>query len=474
MKIAFWWIRRDLRLEDNPALEQALAFARLVIPVFILDKHLLYGSRSSDKRSMFLFDGLQRMNQELGRFGGRLILRQGAPGEELGRLLSETQATKIFAEPDYSPYARKRDAMVSEQYPITWVGSPAIHPPGSILKKDGKPYTIFTPFSRASRGTSLPGFLKSQNKPQFESLPFPLESLPINDLPVSRNGLFPAGEVEARHRLRRFTETIEEEMNLDQPILRYGANRNRLDLDDTSRLSPYLRFGMLSAREAAATVQEILQSRLDHNEILSAESWLNELIWRDFYIHVLYHFPEVLKNNFRSLRVHWKNDPYQFKAWCAGETGYPVVDAAMRQLMQTGWMHNRARMVVASFLTKDLLINWNWGEKWFMQHLIDGDVAANNGGWQWAAGTGTDAAPYFRIINPIIQGQKYDPQGVFIRAWLPELAEVPIGYLHTPWTMPLSVQLQAGCQIGKDYPAPIVDHGWARQRALQAYRRSSK
>jgi deoxyribodipyrimidine photo-lyase len=201
----------------------------------------------------------------------------------------------------------------------------------------------------------------------------------------------------------------------------------------------------------------------------SAQTWLNELIWREFYFHILYHFPRVRKENFRLKHINWVNDKTHFEAWLHGRTGYPAVDAAMRQLLQTGWMHNRSRMIVASFLCKDLLIDWRWGERWFMQCLLDGDPAANNGGWQWTAGTGTDAAPYFRIFNPTTQGKRHDPAGTHVRRWLPELKAVPDKYIHEPWKMPATVQHQTGCLIGKDYPSPIVEHSWARKRALQIY-----
>ena len=204
----------------------------------------------------------------------------------------------------------------------------------------------------------------------------------------------------------------------------------------------------------------------------SAETWLNELIWRDFYIHILDHFPHVRQSNFRPKEIRWQNDRGDFEAWKAGQTGYPLVDAAMRQLRQTGWMHSRARMISASFLTKDLLIDWRWGETWFMSQLVDGDLAANNGGWQWTAGTGSDAAPYFRIFNPVSQGLKHDPRGAYIRRWLPELAAVPDEYVHQPWRMPVAEQRSCGVIIGVDYPAPIVEHAFARQRALQAFRRT--
>ena len=229
---------------------------------------------------------------------------------------------------------------------------------------------------------------------------------------------------------------------------------------------------MISAREAAVAAQEAIESAPHAQARQSAKAWLNELIWREFYCAILYHFPTVLQTAFRpKLRdIAWENDPDAFAAWCEGRTGYPVVDAAMRQLAATGWIHNRARMITASFLVKDLLIDWRWGERWFMQHLVDGDPAANNGGWQWAAGVGTDAAPYFRVFNPVLQSQKFDPQGDFARAWIAELRRVPDEFIHEPWTMPDNVQRKAHCIIGQDYPAPIINHAFARERVLEAYR----
>jgi deoxyribodipyrimidine photo-lyase len=245
-----------------------------------------------------------------------------------------------------------------------------------------------------------------------------------------------------------------------------------MDVDGTSKLSPYLRFGMLSARQAIVAARQAISQAKSEETRKGAETWLNELIWREFYMGILYNFPHVRRQSFReNLRgIRWENDPAMFDAWREGQTGYPIVDAGMRQLRAIGWMHNRARMIVAAFLTKDLLIDWRWGERHFMQHLIDGDPAANNGGWQWSAGTGTDATPYFRIFNPVTQGERHDPHGNYVHRWIPELANVPARYIHKPWQQPLSMQQQSNCVIGKDYPAPIVDHQWARQRALATYK----
>jgi deoxyribodipyrimidine photo-lyase len=344
-----------------------------------------------------------------------------------------------------------------------------IRPPSAVRKRDGDPYVVYSPYRRA--WTALPLLPLGSQLTAPERIATPEDPWPqeIPSKPTqSENAFFPAGEVEARSRLSDFIDGPE------APIYDYHEARDLMGRRGTSRLSPYLRFGMLSARRAAAAARRAQQMAPDEEARKSAETWLDELIWRDFYFSILDHFPDVRSRSYRSnLRtIRWSNDERDFEAWKHGKTGYPVVDAAMRQLLKIGWMHNRARMIVASFLVKDLLIDWRWGERWFMQNLIDGDPASNNGGWQWTAGTGTDAAPYFRVFNPILQSQKYDPDGTYIRQWVPELRGVPNRYIHEPWKMPEDDQKSAGCVIGWSYPAPIIDHVWARERALNAYRRS--
>jgi deoxyribodipyrimidine photo-lyase len=351
---------------------------------------------------------------------------------------------------------------------------------GSVLKGNGEPYTVFTPYSRRWKAS---GPLSRQDLlAPPASLP-PVTAVATEALPQLGNRIaeigFCAGEPEAVLRLESF---------MSHSIHQYAEGRNRADLDGTARLSPYFRFGMLSPRfaavmafEALAIVDDKRAMHAQHERTtgatsaqLSIETWLSELIWRDFYITILRYFPHVRGASFRSQydAIQWNNDVQDFQAWQTGMTGYPVVDAAMRQLHTTGWIHNRLRMVVASFLVKDLLIDWRWGERWFMQQLLDGDPAANNGGWQWSAGTGTDAAPYFRIFNPVSQSKKVDPEGNYIRRWVPELAKVERTWIHAPWNMPLHVQRSVNCKIGEDYPGPIVDHEWARERTLAAFRRA--
>jgi deoxyribodipyrimidine photo-lyase len=469
MRTALWWMRRDLRLKDNQALNVALAHADRVMPVFVLDPTLLNSSYVGPKRVAFLLGGLRALDADLRSRGSRLIVRCGDPRDELTALLTECGAEAIFAEEDFSPYARQRDAGVSDCLPLHLVGGAIVHLPETVLKADGKPYTVFTPFSR--RWKTLPPPQASGILPAPDQLPAPPEAMSLlipAEPALSPTVPFLPGEAEAQRCLKAFVDG-------DKPsIYQYVQARDRLDMDGTSRLSPYLRFGMLSARQAVVAALDAIAVAPDAKAREGAEAWLSELIWREFYVHILCHFPYVRQQSFRAnLRaIRWENDEADFAAWCEGRTGYPMVDAAMCQLAQTGWMHNRARMIVASFLVKHLLIDWRWGERYFMQHLVDGDPAANNGGWQWTAGTGTDAAPYFRIFNPLLQGKKYDPQGDYVRRWMPELARVPDKFLHQPWKMPLGVQREAGCIIGQDYPAPIVDHAWARGRALAAYKQA--
>lgn len=449
MSTAIWWVRKDLRLGDNPALQAALAAGRGVIPVFILDEHLL--EKPAPKRQAFLMDGLRALAVDLESRGSRLIVRQGEAQDVLRELMSETGAEVLFAEEDYSPYARSRDQKVEAALPLQLVVGATVQHPATVHKADGAPYTVFTPFSKAWKNLPQPGSLKPAPA-SLPPVPGDLASLPIPHFEPVQG--FAAGEAEALRRLEAF---------LQQLIETYSDDRNRFDLPGTSMLSPYLRFGMLSARQAVLVARAASGAGRD--------TWINELIWREFYQAILYYFPHVLKQAFNpAMRsIPWRDDPAALQAWQQGQTGYPIVDASMRQLAATGWMHNRGRMITASFLVKDLLINWQEGERWFMQHLVDGDPASNNGGWQWAAGTGTDAAPYFRIFSPILQSQKFDPQGAFIRKWIPELRAVPDAYIHTPWLMAPPMQQTLGVRIGTHYPAPIVDHASIKERTLAAY-----
>lgn len=473
MSTAIWWVRRDLRLTDNEALTAALAAAQQVLPVFVWDEAILRSPWASERRLAFLAGGLRELDAALRQRGSYLIVRRGDPVDALAALCAAHGVTHVFAEADVSPYAKRRDQQAALCIPLTLCPGLTVRPVGDVRTVAGEPYTVFTPFSRKwkAHGPVTPAALL--RAPAHIVTPPGIASLALPADPTSSAGVpFAPGEAEGQRRLARF---VEGEGGVSAPIYRYGAERNRPDLAGVSQLSPYLRFGMVSLRAAVAAAYTAMARAPDREAQRSAESWLNELIWREFFLTILDAFPHVRQGSFRRQydAIAWANDEAHFAAWCAGRTGYPIVDATMRQLQQTGWIHNRLRMVVASFLVKDLLIDWRWGERWFMQQLIDGDPAANNGGWQWTAGVGTDAAPYFRIFNPVTQGEKFDPDGRFVRQWLPALAHVPTAYVHRPWTMPAHEQAKARCVIGPDYPPPLVDHAWARERVLAAYREAT-
>lgn len=461
MSRAIWWVRRDLRLHDNQALEAARRHGEELIPLWISDPVLLNSRTRSSRRIAFLRDGLHALDNQLRVKGSRLIVRYGAPREVLQALVSETAANAVYAEADYTPYARRRDDDIARTLPLHLFDGVAVHAPGDVLKADGKAYAVFSAFRRTWLALPFPN--SEALLPSPERLPPapPIDSSALGLQAEEQFGhttLFPAGEAEALRRFDRFVAN---------GMAAYAEQRDALDVPGTSCLSPYLRFGMLSPRRAAIAALEAAAGGVG-----GARTWLDELIWRDFFIHVLYHFPFVQHRSFRERyrSLPWREDEEQLAAWQHGHTGYPIVDAAMRQLQTTGWLHNRARMIAASFLSKHLLLDWRAGERWFRQQLLDGDLAANNGNWQWIAGTGTDAAPYFRIFNPISQGKKHDPEGSFVRRWVPELARVPTRFVHEPWQMPPKLQQDTGCVIGVDYPPPIVDHGAARERALTLYR----
>lgn len=473
MGTVIWWIRRDLRLTDNQALMAAMAHGvahgGLVAPVFVLDPKLLGSRYVGEKRLAFLLGGLDALAADLTARGGRLIVRRGDPAQVLAELCRACNAEAVYAERDGSPFAVARDAAVAAALPcpLRLTGGVAIRAAEQVLKEDGAPYTVFTPYSRRwrahppiRRGDILPAPHELRPELSLHS-----EALPATPAQPS-SPYFPPGEAEGKRRLAAFVKGEK------APVYSYAQARDLPGVEGTSALSPYLRFGMISPRVAAYAAYTALERAPDADARASADTWLSELIWRDFYLAILHHFPHVRGGSFRREydAIAWDNDETLFAAWCAGQTGYPFIDAAMRQLAATGWMHNRARMAVASFLVKDLLIDWRWGERWFMQRLIDGDPAANNGGWQWSAGTGTDAAPYFRIFNPVAQGQKFDPDGAYVRRWTPEVRGVPDKFIHEPWRMTRSEQIRAGCVIGQDYPAQIVDHAVARERVLAAYK----
>ncbi len=454
-----WWIRRDIRLQDNQTLEAARRNADFLIPLFILEPEIM--RQAAPKRRDFILAALADLDRQLRNLGSRLIVRQGPAQQALQKLSDDLDDVTIFAHEDFSPFARQRDLSVSQFFPINHPEGVTLLHPSAILKDDGDPYTVFTPY---------------KNKWYESPIPTPTDCLPApNNLPPLPQGVdagqlpeaqapahFPATSSEAQSRLQGFA---------DDGIQHYQSLRDRMDLDGTSLLSPYLRFGLISIREAFVEAQIAYHQSKTTKQRSEIRTWMDELVWREFYTAILYHFPNVMAGAFREKyqNIQWRNAPDDLQAWQDGKTGYPIVDACMRQLAHTGWMHNRGRMITASFLTKDLLINWQEGEAWFMANLVDGDPAANNGGWQWSAGTGTDAAPYFRIFNPVLQGQKYDPEGDYIAHWVPELKHLPVKFRHEPWKINPAEAEKYGFKYGSDYPKQIVDHKFARQRTLDAY-----
>ena len=469
MPNTIWWIRRDLRLHDNQALNAALEFGNPVIPLFIIDPNLLKSPYVAEQRLAFLYGGLRALARDLREICSQLIVRRGLPLQVLSQFVAENAVTNIVAEEDVSPYAQQRDQRIQATLPLHLTPGVTILPLRSVLKQDNSPYRVYSPFARQWHATAT--LTAKQILPTPRQIPTPetLHSDPIPDTPsLSTDALFIPGEQAAQDRLSAFIHSD------DRLINDYTNKRDIPATTGTSLLSPYLRFGMISARVLASAAQDTAEMASSAKARQSAETWLSELLWREFYLTILLYFPHARRNSFNPKynEIQWRNDERAFDAWCQGRTGYPFVDAAMRQLAQTGWMHNRARMVVAAFLVKDLLIDWRWGERWFMQQLLDGDPAANNGGWQWSAGSGPNAAPYFRIFNPITQATRFDPAGDYVYRWVPELAHVPKKYIQTPWKMSAQEQARHQCKIGQDYPAPIVDHEVARDNTLAVYKQA--
>jgi deoxyribodipyrimidine photo-lyase len=445
MKIALHWFRCDLRLSDNTALHAATKAADVVVPVFIFDPRILKAPETGAPIVGFMLESLDSLAKNIEAAGGKLIFRHGEVEAEMRALLQETGASALYYNRDYEPGARARDAAVEKLARTLGVEmhgfkDGVLHEPEEILKADGEPYRVFTPYSRAWR--ALP---KSEVLPKVRfdwpkgfAQPSGIKLPTAQELGFSTEiTLPPGGERAGRDRLKSFVQG---------DLLEYASLRDFPARDATSRFSPHLRIGTLSARTVMAAAEQA--GREHPASARQVGTFVNELIWRDFYRQILWHYPHVEKGCFKPEYddLKWENDERLFQAWCEGRTGYPIVDAGMRQLNTTGWMHNRVRMIVAAFLTKDLLINWQWGERYFMQKLLDADLASNNGGWQWSASTGTDAQPYFRIFNPTSQAEKFDPEGRYIHRYVPE-AET------------------------RDYPAPVVDHANQRVKALALFKR---
>jgi deoxyribodipyrimidine photo-lyase len=459
---ALHWFRSDLRLLDNAALAEAAARADAFAGVFVFDDRLLRSARVGPPRLRFLRDCVARLGEALAARGHALVVRRGDPVAELVKLARASRAGLVTWSRDYGPYARRRDAraragLAAAGVEACEVKDRVLFESGEVRTQSGGAFRVFTPFRRAWLAR-----LREEGVARTRPLrlPPPIPGLAADRVPdpaalgADANGalhLPTAGEEAARRRLDRF---------LDGPLAAYGRRRDLVAEDGTSRLSPYLRLGVLSPRACVAAALDA--GARDAAAADGASVWLAELVWREFYHAILAEHPFVLRRSFRPEfeRVRWNDDPAAWRAWCEGRTGYPIVDAAMRQLLATGWMHNRARMIVASFLTKDLLLDWRLGERFFMQRLVDGDPAANNGGWQWAASTGTDAQPWFRVFHPVLQGERFDPGGRYVRRFVPELRDVPDRFVQRPWEAP---RPPAG------YPPPLVDHAQRRLLALERF-----
>ncbi len=453
------WFRGDLRLADNTALTRAAERAERIAFLFVLDDRLLGSHRVGPPRLRFLRGCLESLGNDLAKRGHRLAIRRGDPRREVPAFAREVDAECVSWNRDTTPFARQRDAAVASVLSKDGIAVSAFTDrvvfEGAVLRTGaGRGYQVFTPFRNAWLRRLREG---PPDETRALRLPPALPARPdahlLDALPRFEDGaaLPPAGERAARRRLARFCESA---------IGDYVEARDVPSVDGTSRLSHHLRFGTLSPRACVRAAEEA--ARENAKLRVGALKWLDELIWREFYAAVLEENPHVLKRAFRSEcdAVRWNDDAPGFAAWCAGRTGYPIVDAGMRQLAETGWMHNRARMIAASFLVKDLLIDWRRGERWFLEKLVDGDPASNNGGWQWCASTGTDAQPYFRIFSPISQGERFDPRGAYVRRWIPELRDLPDKLVHRPWEAPA---------FAPEYPAPIVEHAQRRILAVKRF-----
>jgi deoxyribodipyrimidine photo-lyase len=465
------WFRRDLRLHDNAALYHALTDCDRVYCSFCFDREFLDELEDRrDRRIEFIRQSLAEMEAALAKRHVRLIVRHGFAREQIPKLAAELGVSAVYANHDYEPKCRVRDAAVERKLASGGRGlrtfkDHVIFEKDEVLDKACKPYRVYTHYRNAWRAAlTEESYQPYPCEPHFRKLanpPAKVRSHPwrLGDLGFAKADLrWPGGTKAAHRRFDRFLAKIEA----------YLRARDCPGAEATSHLSVHLRFGTISIRE-------VVREAIDHDSP-GAQKWIDELVWREFYNMILYHFPRTEDHAFQPAldTLPWRRDGKAFSAWCDGLTGYPVVDAGMRQLNSTGYMHNRLRMITASFLTKDLLIDWKWGERYFARELLDYDLSQNLGGWQWSASIGTDAQPYFRIFNPVTQSQRFDPDGEFIRRYIPELAKYPPDLIHAPWQADPADQHAYRCIIGRDYPAPIVDHAEARKTAIEMFRQARK
>ncbi len=468
------WFRLDLRLGDNPALQAAVHRGGAVIPVFIWTPEEEMPWPPGAAPRWWLHESLAALEAGLREVRSRLVIRRGPTARALKRLLGETRGNAVFWNRRYEPAAVARDAEVERVLRTGGVevksfNAGLLHEPWVIRNRSGRPFQVFTPFWKRCLALPRP----DDPLPPPRRLPMP-RTWPVS-LPLVKLGLKPKfdwaggikaswqpGEAGGYRRLKEF---------LPKGLREYGADRNRPDIAGTSRLSPHLHFGEISPRQVWQTVKCFAESNRIPAGVWTRWQFLAELGWREFAWHLLFHFPHSAERPLRSQfeGFPWRRHANWLKAWQRGQTGYPFVDAGMRELWETGWMHNRVRMVVASFLVKNLRISWTEGARWFWDTLVDADLGNNTLGWQWSAGCGADAAPYFRIFNPVTQGEKFDPQGTYVRRWVPEIGRLPDKWIHQPWRAPAETLVRAGIQLGETYPEPIVNHVIAHQAALQAY-----
>lgn len=463
--IALMWFRRDLRLTDNASLYQALDRHQQVMAVFVFDSHILATLPKHDRRVSFIYNSLLALNDAIVSRGGRLLVAHDRPESVIPAIVQRFNVRTVYAGEDYEPEAIERDKKIAlllnqQQCRLVLVKDQVVFAKDDVLTQKGEPFTVFTPYKNAWLKKLTPLDCQYYDVDRYKHKWFSHKDFDHYSMPSisaigfeQQNLLVVAGEQGAQLAWRDFQKRMHE----------YHARRDFPAIKGVSYLSVHLRFGTISIRQLVSYAWMEAGS--------GAMTWLSELIWREFYMQFLYHHANVVHQAYKVAwrDQSWGNNQDWFHAWCVGETGYPIVDAAMRQLNQTGFMHNRLRMITAAFLVKDLDVNWQWGEGYFAQQLLDFDLSANNGGWQWAASTGCDAAQPFRIFNPILQSEKFDPQGKFIQKYVPELQNVDSKFIHAPWLMSEYDRRTAGFSLGNDYPLPIVDHSIARKNALDKY-----
>jgi deoxyribodipyrimidine photo-lyase len=466
MRTIVWFRDSDLRVADHLPLTKAIEGGE-VIPVFVLDPHLFSCEAAADSphQMQFRLESLGELAKKLRTLGSQLVLEQGSPSVALPGLVQRWKADRVVTQKNTDPLARSREASLELKLrnKLEYHGQTTLLAPGSIRTRSGQPYSVFTPFLReflavASIDRPLPA-PTSIPAPPRDLRSHRVEVPDCNSLGIKRNlGLGEGGESAASRRLQTF---------VDSAVSSYAKDRDRMDLPGTSRLAADLRHGTISVRQ----VWHAVHNELGHTD--SARRFLSQLVWREFNASTLWDRPDLLEQPFRHdfAEFPWKDDDAGWEAWVKGATGYPIVDASARQLMAEGFVHNRARMISASFLCKHLLIHYSRGESHYMRYLTEADHAQNLAGWQWSAGCGCDAQPYFRVFNPTLQGKKFDPHGDYVRRWVPELSTLPAKHIHSPWDAPESVLEQAGVRLGANYPRPIVDHRFARSRFLDLARR---